>query len=823
MADSNVKIRLALEGASAVTAGLQSIGTAALRIGTLIAGAAGLGALGAAALNTARLGGELSDLAARTGISARALVVLRQAFTDAGVGADAVGSSVNKMQRTIVEAATAGGAASDALNDIGLSARDLVGLAPEDQFQRVAAAISAIQDPAQRSAAAMAIFGKSGGELLPLFADGGAIENAERVLGKMPEVLGRNVPILDSISDAFDRLPNKATQLFAGILDQIAPSVQAILEGLESIDLTRAGQRIGAYLNVAAEEIREGRLGEFVGLTIEAGFETGFAAVREMIDKLMETETAKAVGNFSVTLVAGIGKAFIDLQSFFKGFWHAIAVYAGMVLATAFTAAVNALAAGLEAAINGALKMLPAGLGGGGSLKLGRMDSPGEADFGKAFIVGQAIAQNEATFLKGTVQLLVDKYRELFDIKAATTEEDGKQLTAAQRLAALIDAQLKKREDRARANEFQGPPAPAKDTPADRVANVRVELQRLELGLQQRLGEIAAERSRVESSWLLTTNQKREERKRLLLDEKKALEDQVLALARLRDGANENDRLTIDKKLAGLQGRAAGIDGEVVGLGPDPRSFGEQFGAMLVDLQSQFLTAAQFMAKAFADAFGAATASISNGIQGLIYGTMTWGQALLNIGQSIVQSLVRSFSDMVAQWIMSHVIMRGVSTAWAAFQATLRAKDVVQANATEAAKMPALAANATLASVASYGVAAIIGVAAIAGILASLGAFREGGYTGDGDPNQVAGVVHRGEYVIPADAVDRVGIGALEAIANGASPAAVQTSAGAPAPITMNVGVFDDPRRLSDWARSSEGRTVLMDIYRQHAHEFDRA
>jgi hypothetical protein len=46
------------------------------------------------------------------------------------------------------------------------------------------------------------------------------------------------------------------------------------------------------------------------------------------------------------------------------------------------------------------------------------------------------------------------------------------------------------------------------------------------------------------------------------------------------------------------------------------------------------------------------------------------------------------------------------------------------------------------------------------------------------------------------------------------------TSGAAPAPITLNMGVFDDPRRLSDWARSNEGRTVLIDILKQHAHEF---
>jgi len=54
--------------------------------------------------------------------------------------------------------------------------------------------------------------------------------------------------------------------------------------------------------------------------------------------------------------------------------------------------------------------------------------------------------------------------------------------------------------------------------------------------------------------------------------------------------------------------------------------------------------------------------------------------------------------------------------------------------------------------------ATMVGIAAAAGVLikklgsAILGkGFKSGGYTGDGNPNEIAGVVHKGEYVIPAN------------------------------------------------------------------------
>lgn len=59
------------------------------------------------------------------------------------------------------------------------------------------------------------------------------------------------------------------------------------------------------------------------------------------------------------------------------------------------------------------------------------------------------------------------------------------------------------------------------------------------------------------------------------------------------------------------------------------------------------------------------------------------------------------------------------------------------------------------------------------GVFGSIGkifGFAGGGYTGAGGRNEPAGVVHRGEYVIPKSTVDRVGVGALAAIDRGTLP-----------------------------------------------------
>jgi len=59
--------------------------------------------------------------------------------------------------------------------------------------------------------------------------------------------------------------------------------------------------------------------------------------------------------------------------------------------------------------------------------------------------------------------------------------------------------------------------------------------------------------------------------------------------------------------------------------------------------------------------------------------------------------------------------------------------------------------------------------AGIAGAGTIIGSFAEGGYTGSGGVRQVAGVVHRGEYVMPADVVNALGLDTMRRIHEAAS------------------------------------------------------
>lgn len=213
-------------------------------------------------------------------------------------------------------------------------------------------------------------------------------------------------------------------------------------------------------------------------------------------------------------------------------------------------------------------------------------------------------------------------------------------------------------------------------------------------------------------------------------------------------------------------------------------------------LQEMVITAgtyAQQIASTITSTIGSAFSSLSQGISGLIQGTMTWGNALRQIGGSIITSVIDGLVKMFQTWIVQRLLLSTVEKSAAAQEA--------------AAKAP----SALMTSITSYGVAALVGAAALAAVVAAMGGFESGGYTGDGPSGKPMGVVHPSEFVLSAPAVDRIGVPALEAMNAGqAAPAA-----GGGQPINI---AFIREEHVSNWLRSTDGRQVLLNVMRQEMH-----
>jgi hypothetical protein len=191
------------------------------------------------------MGGALSDLSARTGAAVSDLAILGEAFKQNGLSADQVGSSINRLQRALAGANEDGEDTSGVFSKLGLDMRALRKMNPTQQFDAIGKAIASIEDPAERAAAAMAIFGRSGGELITLFRDGKAIGNAAQNLGKQAHLLQKNAALFDRISDILGSAGNKLKGFFVGLADRFAPTLLPLLEAFDRLDFASFGQALG--------------------------------------------------------------------------------------------------------------------------------------------------------------------------------------------------------------------------------------------------------------------------------------------------------------------------------------------------------------------------------------------------------------------------------------------------------------------------------------------------------------------------------------------------------------------------------------------------
>lgn len=181
------------------------------------------------------------------------------------------------------------------------------------------------------------------------------------------------------------------------------------------------------------------------------------------------------------------------------------------------------------------------------------------------------------------------------------------------------------------------------------------------------------------------------------------------------------------------------------------------------------------LSDSFGGFFADFTQGFSDSIGRAVVESESLSEALNNVAKSAVSNLISSLVQLGIQYVVNAAL--GQSVAAATMAAT-----TAQGTATAAALAKAYAPAAAAASLASYGAnaaPAMTGLAATYGMAQMLSTpvgFKEGGYTGNTGRNQIAGVVHGGEYVFDAEAVQRIGLSNLKSLQTGgvvSGPAAV--------------------------------------------------
>lgn len=184
-------------------------------IGAAVAGAFTVGRIAAFAKEVVDLGGSLTDMRDKTGISVEGLQQLKAAAELSGNTLDQVTGAVSQMQNRM---ASGDASAVTAIRDLGLSLDGLKKQAPDEQFRAIARAIADVEDPAERTRIAIDLFGRAGADLLPtLVSDIDAVANATTVMST------DTAEALDRAGDAWTSFSNTLKAQAANVLAALLP------------------------------------------------------------------------------------------------------------------------------------------------------------------------------------------------------------------------------------------------------------------------------------------------------------------------------------------------------------------------------------------------------------------------------------------------------------------------------------------------------------------------------------------------------------------------------------------------------------------------
>jgi hypothetical protein len=198
-----------------------------------------------------------AKLSQQLGLTYAEMSGLSLAASLAGTDMETVGNAVTKANAAFANAAAGSKSAIAAFQRIGLSVDDLNGLSAADQFEKIGQAIASLPSEAEQAAAAIALFGRSGAQLLPLFQGGAkgiqqARADAEKFGLALSNVQAGNV---EAMNDAFTR----ARGAVEGVVNQVVAYLAPALENVTTVFTDLIGGIGGA------------NIGQFIGEAILSG------------------------------------------------------------------------------------------------------------------------------------------------------------------------------------------------------------------------------------------------------------------------------------------------------------------------------------------------------------------------------------------------------------------------------------------------------------------------------------------------------------------------------------------------------------------------
>jgi hypothetical protein len=222
---------------------IASINKSFKSIGTGLAAALSVTALTMFAKASLNAADSVQKMSIRLGASTEALSEYKHVADLSGVSFQTFTMGLQRMTRRVAEAAQGTGEAKNALAELGLSAKYLADLKPEQQFEILADAFSNVGSESDRVRLAMKLFDSEGVALLQTMQNGSA---GIREMRQEASDLGLTLD--QETADAAARANDSMTRLAAGanalgiqMIRVLGPSIEAIMGWLQK-SLPQAAQ-----------------------------------------------------------------------------------------------------------------------------------------------------------------------------------------------------------------------------------------------------------------------------------------------------------------------------------------------------------------------------------------------------------------------------------------------------------------------------------------------------------------------------------------------------------------------------------------------------
>lgn len=200
-----------------------------------IGGAAGMALMVRSSFKSIDAAAKLSD---QIGITTEKLVGLRHAAEITGTGGAKLDAALQVMQKRLGEVALKGtGAAAPALEAIGLSAKELIRLSPDEQFRAIADAMGGLSTQSERNAVTANIFSRANQALVNTLALGSkGLDEMQSEAERLGLTFSRvEAAKIEEANDAITRMKSAIGAVANTLAIALAPTVQKVAEWFVSI------------------------------------------------------------------------------------------------------------------------------------------------------------------------------------------------------------------------------------------------------------------------------------------------------------------------------------------------------------------------------------------------------------------------------------------------------------------------------------------------------------------------------------------------------------------------------------------------------------